>query len=86
MAIGDLLSEKPAHSAFQKNGDTVETLIKAPLKNNYDQQMRLVWSEKHYLGSLGILGAPCLEKRLCIRAQLTPFQLELQQPSCNRPS
>ena len=61
MAIGDLLSKNPAHPAFQKNGDTVKTLIKAPLKNNYDQQRRLVWSEKHYLGSLG---APCLQKRL----------------------
>ena len=40
---------------------TVEALIKAPLKNNYDPQRRLVWSAKNYFGPLG---APCLERRL----------------------
>ena len=29
---------------------TVEALINAPLKNNYDRQRRLVWSEKNYFG------------------------------------
>ena len=50
---------------------TIEALIKAPLKNNYDPQRRLVWSAKKYFGPLG---APCLERRLWIRAQLAPFQ------------
>ena len=39
----------------------VDALIKAPLKNNYDPQRRLVWSAKNYFGPLG---APCLERRL----------------------
>ena len=47
---------------------TVNALINAPLKNNYDPQRRLVWS---YFGPLG---APYLERRLRIRAQLTPFR------------
>ena len=50
---------------------TVNALINAPLKNNYDPQRRLVWSEKNYFGPLG---APYLERRLRIRAQLTPFR------------
>ena len=50
---------------------TVNALINAPLKNNYDPQRRLVWSEKNYLGPLG---APYLERRLRIRAQLTLFR------------
>ena len=50
---------------------TVDALIKAPLKNNYNPQRRLVWSAKNYFGPLG---APCLERRLSIRAQLAPFQ------------
>ena len=29
---------------------TVEALINAPLKNNYDRQRRLVWSKKKYFG------------------------------------
>ena len=42
---------------------TIDTLIKAPLKNNYmyDPQRRLVWSAKNYFVPLG---APCLERRL----------------------
>ena len=50
---------------------TVNALINAPLKNNYDPQRRLVWREKNYFGPLG---APYLERRLRIRAQLTPFR------------
>ena len=49
---------------------TVNALINAPLKNNYDPQRRLVWSEKNYFGPMG---APYLGRRLRIRAQLTPF-------------
>ena len=40
---------------------TVDALIKAPLKNNYDLQKRPVWSAKNYFGPLG---AHCLERRL----------------------
>ena len=54
-----------------KPKDTVKALIKVPLKNNYDPQRRLVWSAKNYFGPLG---APCLERRLQIGAQLAPFQ------------
>ena len=49
---------------------TVEALIKALLKNNYDPQRRLVWSAKNYFG---LLGVPCLERCLWIRAQLALF-------------
>ena len=47
---------------------TVKALIKAPLNNNYDPQRRLIRSEKNYY--FRPLGAPCLERRLRIRAQL----------------
>ena len=50
---------------------TVKALIKAPLKNNYDLQRRLVWSKKNYFGPLGV---PCLERHLRFRVQLRPFQ------------
>ena len=36
-------------------------------------------------GAKNVTLDPCLESRLGIRVQLTPFQLELQGPSCNRP-
>ena len=59
---------------------TVKALIKTLLKNNYDPQRRLVWGEKN---NFGLLRAPCLERRLQIRAQQTfPVGLtmaELQQ-------
>jgi len=61
---------------------TVKALIKAPLKNNYNPQRRLVRSEKNYFGPLGV---PWLERRLRIRAQLRPLQSDLQQPSYNSP-
>ena len=54
------------------NGYTVKALLKVLLKNNYDPQRHLVWSEKK-------LEAPCLGRCLQIRAQLRPFQSELQQ-------
>ena len=50
---------------------TVNALINAPLKNNYDPQRRLVWSEKNYFRPMG---APYLGRHLRIRAQLTPFR------------
>ena len=40
---------------------TVNALINAPLKNNYDPQRRLVRSEKNYFGPMG---APYLGRRL----------------------
>ena len=59
----------------------VKALIKAPLKNNYNPQRRLVQSEKNYFGPLGV---PCLDRCLQIRVQLRPFQSELQWPSYSR--
>ena len=68
---------------FLTKDTTVKALNKVPLKNNYDPQRRLVRSAKNYRYSRP-LGAPCLERRLRIRAQLRPFLSDLQRPSYNR--
>ena len=62
---------------------TVKASIKAPLKIVL-RSAKTPWSEKNIYIS-GPLGAPCLERRLQIRAQLRPFQSELQRTSYNRP-
>jgi len=58
-----------------------KALIKVPLKIVTIRKGTLLGVKK----LLWTLGAPCLVRRLRIRAQLRPFQLELQRPSCNRP-
>ena len=54
---------------------TIKALIEVPLKNNYNLQ-------RHLFGAYS-LGAPCLERRLRFRAQLT-LRRRSYEPSCNR--
>ena len=56
-----------------------KALIKVPLKKLWGT----LFGAKKLLRILR--GAPCLERRLRIRAQLRPFQSDLQWPSYNRP-
>ena len=59
---------------------TVKALIKALLKNNYDPQRRLVWSEKLILT---LRGAMFREAPLNQGATVKPLKSELQRPSYN---
>ena len=81
LAFAEPKNAAPQISRKKTFSYTVKALIEAP-SNNYDPQRRLVRSEKNYFGPLW---APCLERRLRIRAQLRPLQSDLQQSSYNRP-